>query len=103
MAEDCADCGKKKSVEYDLCIKCRAKDRFKEEELLQALKITSKNKWIAVLLGLILGPAGYAYIKKYEHAFISLITLNYFLIGFILVPVHIYMLYTDAEEKVKGI
>jgi hypothetical protein len=102
MAEDCGYCGAKSSVEYDLCVKCRVRERYDEDVLAQAYNLTKSNKAIAIVLG-ILGPAGYAYIKRWDLLVLNVFTFNYFMLGFILVPIHIFMLFDDAEAKTKGI
>lgn len=102
MAEDCGYCGAKSSVEYDLCVKCRIREKCEEETLEQAYKLKKTNRLIAILFG-ILGPAGYAYIKRWDLLVLNVFTFNYFMLGFILVPIHIYMLFDDAEAKTKGI
>jgi len=74
---------------------------FEEKQLLSAYELLHKNKVISFVLAFLFAPAGYAYIKRYDFAFISLFTLNYFFMGFIIGPLHIYQLYSKAEEMLR--
>lgn len=47
----------------------------------------SKSPVIAFILGF-LGPLGYLYVDEWGLALINLLTFNYLLLGFVVVPIH---------------
>ncbi|MEM3361928.1 MAG: hypothetical protein QXH71_02545 [Candidatus Anstonellaceae archaeon] len=75
---------------------------YKEKELLYYYELNKKSLPLALVLAFIFSPISYAYIKKWEFVFISLFTLNYFLLGFIIAPLHIYYLFSKAREEIGG-
>lgn len=79
----------------------RIRELYDEKELLEAYSLMSKNKAITMVLAFFFAPLGYAYIKRYEFMLLSILTLNFFFLGFIIGPLHIYQLYTQAEEKLR--
>lgn len=80
----------------------RIRELFEEKQLLSAYELLNKNKMISMTLSFLCAPIGYAYIKKYDFMLISLFTLNYFFLGFIIGPLHLYQLYNQAEERLKN-
>jgi hypothetical protein len=74
-------------------------EMFEEQELYEAYLLIKKNKYIALILGLIFSPFAYIYIKRWDFFALSLLIFNYLLLGFIIGPIHIYWLYSKAEEK----
>ena len=79
------------------------KELYEEKQLLNAYELLNKNKIISIILAFFCAPCAYAYIKRYDFMLISLFTFNYFLLGFIIGPLHIYQIYSQAEERLKGV
>jgi uncharacterized membrane protein YqaE (UPF0057 family) len=63
--------------------------------------LAAKNQWVAILLGLFLSPLAYVYLGRWKWVLINVLTLNYFLLGFVLVPIHAYRLLNSAESKLN--
>ena len=84
-------------------MKFHIKELYEEHELLDAYALSKKPKLLSIVLAFFFAPLGYAYLKKFDYAAIALFTFNYFLLGFIIGPVHIFYLYSQAEEKIKGV
>ncbi|MFA5108205.1 MAG: hypothetical protein WC492_01580 [Candidatus Micrarchaeia archaeon] len=92
-----------KELDIDSEMKFHIKELYEERELLDAYSLTKKKKLPALVLAFIFSPLGYAYTKKFDYVILSLLTFNYFLLGFIIGPVHIFYLYSQAEEKTKDL
>lgn len=61
--------------------------------------LAAKNRLVAILLGLFLSPLAYVYLGRWRWAVINVLTLNYLLLGFVLVPIHAYRLLNSAESQ----
>ncbi len=79
------------------------KEMYEQNDLLEAYTLMKKNKILAMVLAFFCAPISYAYLKKYEYLFISILTLNYCLLGFIIAPLHLYYMFNQAEQKLRGI
>ena len=79
------------------------KEIYEQNELLEAYTLMKKNKIISMVLAFFCAPVAYAYLKKYDFMLISMLTLNFLLLGFIVAPLHLYYSYNQAEQKLKGI
>jgi hypothetical protein len=51
---------------------------------------------VTLLLSIFLSPAGYYYIGRKKLALVNLVTLNYLALGFLVVPIHTYLITRDA-------
>ncbi|MDB5096485.1 MAG: hypothetical protein JWM80_906 [Cyanobacteria bacterium RYN_339] len=65
----------------------------------KASALAAKDPTLGAILGFLLGPFGYIYTADWMFFAISLITCNYFLLGFIIVPLHIYKKITAAKAQ----
>ncbi|WP_239642092.1 hypothetical protein [Natrinema versiforme] len=54
---------------------------------------------VALLLALVLSPAAYYYVGRTKLAVINLLTLNYLLLGIVIVPIHVYTIITGARNE----
>ncbi len=54
---------------------------------------------MAVLLALVLSPVAYYYVGRTKLAVINLLTLNYLLLGIVVVPIHVYKIINDAQNE----
>lgn len=64
-------------------------------------KIASKDKTTIILLGIFITPLGYWMIGKKGLALVNFITLNYFLLGWIIVPIHCNKMINDARKELR--
>lgn len=64
-------------------------------------QIADKHLGVAVFLGFLLSPLGYVYIGRWGLAVINLFTLNYLLLGIVIVPIHVYRSITAARSELK--
>jgi len=58
----------------------------------------NKSIPVALLLAVFLSPLAYHYIGKRKLAVVNFFTLNYLLLGIIVVPIHVVKLITDARS-----
>ncbi|WP_254763393.1 TM2 domain-containing protein [Natrinema marinum] len=65
----------------------------------QAQAIADKSTPMAVLLALVLSPVAYYYVGRTKLAVINLLTLNYLLLGIVVVPIHVYKIINDAQNE----
>jgi len=65
----------------------------------QAQAIADKSLPVAILLALVLSPAAYYYVGRTKLAVINLLTLNYLLLGMVIVPIHVYKIIGDARDE----
>lgn len=61
----------------------------------------NKSIPVALLLAVFLSPLAYHYIEKRKLAVVNLFTLNYLLMGIVVVPVHVFKLITDARSELN--
>lgn len=64
-------------------------------------KMASKDKAMAIILGFLLGPLGYAYVGKWGLAVVNALTLNYFMFGVIIVPLHTWYMIEQSERELE--
>ncbi len=62
-----------------------------------AQALANKSTVTAMLLAVFLAPVAYYYVGRTKLAVLNLITLNYLLLGIIIVPVHVYKILSDAK------
>jgi len=51
---------------------------------------------VTLLLSIFISPVGYYYIGRKKLALVNLVTLNYLALGFLVVPIHTYLITRDA-------
>lgn len=60
-----------------------------------------RSPTLAALLGFFLPPIAYLYIGKIRLAVLNLLTLNFFLLGFVIVPLHTYSAVKQARQELR--
>lgn len=111
----CTSCGEVIKQEAEICPNCGVRQFAKDSEEEPAVenptrsipdsrvydlqKIARKSPGVAVALGILLTPAAYWYVDRTGLAIINLLTFNYLLLGFIIVPIHSYMIIEEAKEE----
>lgn len=61
--------------------------------------LADKSPIVAVFLGLFVPPMAYVYIGKYRLAALNFITMNYFMLGIVIVPLQTRNTIIDARRK----
>lgn len=75
---------------------------MREQHLFTQSRLARKSRGIAALLGFFLSPAGYIYLGNWKLAAINFLTFNYLLTGFIVVPIHTWVMIGDAREDLRA-
>lgn len=65
-------------------------------------KLAQKDLGLTMALGLLLSPGAYLHIGRPWLAVINFVTLNYFLTGFLLVPLHTRKLIVEARKELEA-
>lgn len=65
-------------------------------------KAASKSRVTAALLGFLISPLGYYYVGRTGLALVNLLTLNYFLVGFLVVPLHTWFIIGNARDELDA-
>lgn len=108
----CTSCGEVIKEEAEVCPECGVRqktgdnDEGKPRELpdsrvYELQRVARKSPWVAVALGLLLSPAGYWYVGRTGLAAVNFLTLNYLLLGIIIVPFHSYKIIKDARAELE--
>lgn len=109
----CTSCGEPIKEEAEMCPECGVRQKETEEpqesggsDLADARKyelqkIARKNQTTVAIVSLLLTPAGYLMIGKTGLAIINFLTFNYFLLGFIVVPIHTWMIIGNARDELQ--
>jgi hypothetical protein len=63
--------------------------------------LADKSTLLAALLGALFGPLGYVYVGSWRWAVINFFTLNYLLLGIVLVPLHTVGMILGARSKLR--
>lgn len=59
--------------------------------------LANKSMAVTLLLSLFLSPLAYYYVGRKKLAVINLLTINYLLLGIVVVPIHTYKIMNDAK------
>lgn len=107
----CTSCGEAIKKEAEICPHCGVRQIDEEPEessrsipdgrVYELQKVARKSPGVAVILALLLTPASYWYVDRTGLAIINLLTFNYLLLGFIIVPIHSYMIIQNAREELE--
>lgn len=62
-------------------------------------RLAEKNTAIAVFLGLFLPPVAYLYVGKPRGAVLNLLTLNYLMLGVVIVPLRVRTAILSARRE----
>lgn len=64
-------------------------------------KIASNDKTTVAIVGFLISPIGYWMIGKKALAIVNFLTVNFFLLGPIIVPIHCYIAIDNAEDELR--
>lgn len=73
-----------------------------EHRLYELQKIARKDITTVMVVSLLFTPAGYWMVGKKGLAIVNFFTLNYFLLGFIIVPLHTRKIIKDARIRLEN-
>lgn len=60
--------------------------------------LANKSMTVTLLLSIFLSPLAYYYVGRTKLAVINLLTLNYLLLGIVVVPIHTYKIMNNAKS-----
>jgi uncharacterized membrane protein YqaE (UPF0057 family) len=63
-------------------------------------RLAEKDQGLYVLLAFFVPPVAYLKLGMPGHALVNLITLNFLLLGFLIVPIHVYDIIRNARRQV---
>lgn len=64
-------------------------------------KLARKDPVVTVLVSLLVTPLGYVMVGKVGLALLNFFTFNFFLLGFIIVPIHVWKIIHDARDELN--
>jgi hypothetical protein len=64
-------------------------------------KIANKDKTTVIIVSILLTPVGYYMLGKTGLALLNFFTLNYILLGPVIVPIHANKIINDAQEELR--
>lgn len=62
-------------------------------------KLARKDPVVVVLVSLLVTPLGYVMVGKIGLAILNFVTFNFFLLGFFIVPIHVWKIIHDARDE----
>lgn len=106
----CTSCGEAIKEEAEICPECGVSQVQNEEdsgytipegERYDLEKVANKSPLTIGIVSFLITPLGYYLIGKTGLAIINLLTLNYLLLGPIVVPFHTYKIINDAQDELR--
>jgi len=113
----CTSCGAAIKNRAEVCPKCGVRQTTDERQTgdqresgsiemsdrrqYELEKIASQDITTTMLWGLLITPIGYLKVGKSGLAILNFFTLNYFLLGFIIVPLHTRQMIKDARDELR--
>jgi len=100
----CSSCGELIKSEAEICPNCGVRQKQNKMSGIREYKLqelASKDVTLAIILGILISPLGYIYVGKWSWAIINFLTLNYFLLGVVVVPIHTYSIISGARTQLQ--
>lgn len=108
----CTSCGEVIKEEAEVCPECGVRQRESESQesssselpdarKYELQKIARKDQTTVAIVSLLITPVGYLMIGKTGLAIINFLTFNYFLLGFVVVPIHTWKIIGNAREELQ--
>ncbi|MFC7070001.1 hypothetical protein [Halobaculum lipolyticum] len=110
----CGDCGEVIKQRAEICPECGVRQHgdhgdgrahggvaLSDEREYELRKAADKEELTVALVGFLLSPLAYWMVGKKGLAAVNLLTLNYFFLGPIVVPIHCYMIVESAEDELE--
>lgn len=119
----CTQCGNVIKKQAEICPECGVRQKNQQQDTQQPVqqqaqqqqggnglserrqyeleKMASKDKTTVAVVGFLLSPVGYWMVGKKGLAIVNLLTLNFFFLGPIIVPIHCWSMISNAEEELR--
>jgi uncharacterized membrane protein YvbJ len=110
----CTECGSVIKKQAEICPECGVSqtpghsDRsdndtseLSERRQYELEKVAAKSKLTVMIVGILISPAGYWMVGKKALSIINLLTLNFFFLGLIIVPIHCYVIIGNAQKELQ--
>lgn len=100
----CSSCGETIKKEAEICPECgvRQKASSNDFELQEKKKVANKDITTVMLVSFLLTPVGYWMVGKTLLAVVNFVTLNYFLLGWLIVPFHTRKIIKDTRAELAA-
>lgn len=114
----CTSCGEVIKEEAVICPHCGVRQKpesesqtdtvqedssgLPEQRRYELQKLARKSKPVTAILGFLISPVGYLMVGRTGLAIINLLTANYLLFGFIIVPIHTWRIISNAREELRA-
>lgn len=99
-AEMCPHCGVRQK-EAETSERPGGESSLSERRQYELEAIASKSPILGAILGCLLGPVGYIYVGKWGWALLSFFTFHFLFLGFLLTPLHILKIVSDAKGTLR--
>lgn len=107
----CTSCGEPIKEDAEMCPECGVRQGdessssdgldLPDARVYELQKVARKDTTTVMLVSFLLTPVGYWMVGKTGLAIINFLTLNYFLLGIIIVPFHTRSIIKDAREQLE--
>lgn len=100
----CSSCGETIKKEAEICPECgvRQSSSRNDFELQEKKKIANKDITTVMVVSFLLTPVGYWMVGKTMLAIVNFLTLNYFLLGWLIVPFHTRKIIKDTRTELAA-
>lgn len=104
----CTSCGEIIKSEAEVCPECGVRQKESEGNVSSDLadarkfelqKVARKDQTTIAVISFLIPFVGYIMVGKTGLAIINILTLNYLLLGFFIVPVHTYKIIGNAQDE----
>lgn len=107
----CHSCGEAIKEQAEICPNCGVSQDVDDSS--EAREITDRRQYelekaassgkigTGLVLGFFFPPVAYWLVGKRELAVLNFLTLNYFLFGLIIVPIHVWTIINRAERELR--
>lgn len=103
----CSSCGKVIKQQAEICPECgvnQVENQDSNSELPEARKyelqkVARKSQTTIPIIGFLIPFVGYIMVGKNGLAILNILTLNYLLLGFLIVPFHTYKIIDNAQDE----
>lgn len=105
----CTSCGEIIKQEAEVCVECGVRQKeasgssgdLPESRKYELQKIAAKDASTVMIVSFLLTPVGYYMVGKVGLSLINLITLNYLLLGPLIVPFHTRKIIREARKELE--
>lgn len=94
--KECHSCGEVIKRQAEICPECGVRQQD-TPEIKDKKRLAEQDAIALVIIGFVVPPLAYVMVGRYGLAALNLITFNYFLFGFVIVPYHIFTMFRWAE------